>query len=124
MVEFLGWFNVSLLVFNFSSFPLRLLNQKLKNGKLTFLIRFLKKYHKITGLFLVISGFIHGFLALGYNFYFHTGSLLWWMIILMFLFYLLGKLKFLKRKWIYFHRNLGVLLVAFLLIHLLNPWLF
>ncbi|ACJ76400.1 hypothetical protein THA_1979 [Thermosipho africanus TCF52B] len=89
MIGFLGWLNVSLLVFNFISFPLRLLNQKLKNVKLAVLIRFLKKYHKLTGLFLIISGFVHGFLALGYSFYFHTGSLLWWTIILMFLFYIL-----------------------------------
>ncbi|EKF49120.1 hypothetical protein H17ap60334_07338 [Thermosipho africanus H17ap60334] len=124
MYKFLGWFNVALLIFNFLSYSLRVINKRIKSKILTDIIKFLKKYHKISGVLLIIFGFVHGYLALGYNFYLHTGSILWVLIISMFASFIIGKFSLFKHKWIYFHRILSFSLLVFLLIHLINPWLF
>ncbi|PLV56024.1 hypothetical protein [Thermotoga sp. SG1] len=128
MFRVLGWINVGLLIFNLFPFFVRVIYKLKRESRLLFhmmnIAKYFRKYHKLSGLVLIVLGFVHGYLALGGYIYFHTGTLLWILITTMFLIYLLGKLRFFRRHWIIFHRYLGVSLLVFLLLHLLTPWLF
>jgi hypothetical protein len=130
VVEILGWINVFLLVFNLSLFISRRIyinfikDKKSKIAKyFVVTMNILKKYHKLSGILLIITGIIHGYLALNGNIYLHTGMILWLGIILMFLMYWLGKMPTFKKIWVRWHRYLGFILIILLLIHLINPWL-
>lgn len=113
-----AWISVVLLFYNFSLFPLRKIMRNVKGAR-----KFLKigsLLHKYTGLALIITGFIHGYLALGI-FIFHTGWILWFSIILLFAYYLLRKVF--KRKWMYLHRYTDFLVLGWFFVHLFLPWL-
>ncbi|GAB6189033.1 hypothetical protein JCM30566_07720 [Marinitoga arctica] len=131
IVEFLGWLNVFFLSFNLSLFIIRRLYKYFiknkKSQKAKFIVKlmfYLKKYHKLSGILLIIFGIIHGYLALNGNLYFHTGVILWLGIVLMFGLYFLSKIEYFKFFWIKLHRYVGLGLIILLLIHLINPWLF
>jgi hypothetical protein len=130
IIELLGWINVFLLVFNISLFISRRIyinfikDKKSKTAKyFVVIMNVLKRYHKLSGILLIITGIIHGYLALNGNLYLHTGMILWLGIILMFSMYLLGKVQVFKKVWVKWHRYLGFILIILLLIHLINPWL-
>lgn len=128
MYRILGWINVGLLLFNLFPFFVRIIYYRMKKSPvLSYLMkiaRLFRRYHKLSGLTLVVLGIIHGYLALGGYLYFHTGMLLWILIVSMFVLYLLGRLPFFRRSWLFLHRYLGVSLLAFFLLHLIKPWLF
>ena len=118
--------NVLLLAY-LLSFPLLLeVNKRILKGKNPNLNRALRtgrRIHPWTGVILVVSGGLHGYLKLGGAFAFHTGSLL--LLILA----LNGVLGFAYRKtrkrhlaaW---HRGIGVLAAAAFVVHYTVPWLF
>jgi len=118
--------NVLLLIY-LLSFPLLLaLNSKVLKGKNKDFNKALKmgrKIHPIVGVILVVSGLIHGYLKLGGQFMFHTGSLL--IIALM----LNGALGFYykknrNKKTAFMHRLVGFIILALFLLHYLKPWFF
>jgi hypothetical protein len=122
--KILGYVNLSILMFNISPFVLRIITQhilKSRSPDVWKIIRILKKVHKITGITLLVTGFIHGFIALGYRFYIHTGYLLWFSVVTLFLIYAFR--KFMKRSWIKVHRTVAVVALALLVVHLVYPWL-
>ncbi|MBM7559707.1 hypothetical protein [Marinitoga litoralis] len=130
VVEILGWINVFLLVFNLSLFISRRIYKNFIKDKKSKIAKYfvvvmnvLKKYHKLSGILLVINGIIHGYIALNKNLQLHTGLILWLSIVLMFSLYLLGRIELFKKNWIKWHRYLGFILIILLLIHLINPWL-
>lgn len=119
MYKILAWVSVVFLFYNFSLFPLHRL---LKNAK--FARKFLlysSKIHRFTGFTLIITGISHGYLALG-TIKFHTGFVLWLGIVLLFSYYLLR--KFLRRRWLIFHRYTDFAVIVMFFIHFFIPWLF
>lgn len=119
-------FNV-ILLFYLLSFPLLLtINSKWikgKNKNLNKSIKFGRKIHPFVGITLIVSGFIHGYLKMGGQFIFHTGSLLLIALILN------GALGFYykrthNRKFAYAHRLIGFGILGLFALHYLNPWFF
>ncbi|WP_206075992.1 hypothetical protein [Marinitoga lauensis] len=130
IIESLGWLNVFFLSFNLSLFVVRRIYRvfiRNKNYRIEKyfigIIKILQRYHKLSGILLIITGIIHGYIELNGNLYLHTGIILWFGIILMFLVYLLRKIKLFKKAWIKWHRYVGFILIILLLIHLIDPWL-
>ncbi|MEN3008631.1 hypothetical protein [Pseudothermotoga sp.] len=118
MYKILAWTSVVLLFYNFSLFPLRRLLKKFSWSK-----RFLfygSKIHRFTGIALLFTGSIHGYLALG-TVKLHTGSLLWLGILTLFSIYLFRKI--LKRKWLSIHRWTDFIVIAMFFVHFFFPWL-
>lgn len=94
-----------------------------KNKKLNQFIKFGRKIHPYIGLLLIITGSIHGFLKLGGQFIFHTGSLLLILLILNGLLGLIYK-RSRKRSLAKLHRFIGLLILFAFALHYLRPWLF
>ena len=118
--------NVLLLAY-LLSFPVLLeVNKRILKGKNPNMNRALKtgrRIHPWTGALLVVSGGLHGFLKLGGEFAFHTGSLL--LIVLA----LNGVLGFAyrrtrKRLLANWHRGIGALAAIAFIVHYTVPWLF
>jgi len=125
--KILAWVNVALAVLNVSLFLFRRVYKKLrkvlnerKSEKFLSFMKATKKIHPISGFLLILTGFIHGYMALG-GFYFHTGTLIWIITLLMPLSVLLKKTGI--GKWVVVHRFLDILIWFFLIVHRLNPWL-
>ncbi len=113
-----AWLSVVLLFYNFSLFPLRRILKGVKSARK--FLRIGSILHRYTGLALIITGFTHGYLALG-AFEIHTGWILWFGINLLFLYYLLRKI--LKRRWVFLHRYTDFLVVGWFFVHFFLPWL-
>jgi hypothetical protein len=118
MYKVFAWISVVLLFYNFSLFPLRRILRRYK-GAQKFLV-FGSKLHRFTGVLLLITGAIHGYLALG-TIALHTGSLLWSGVLLLFIYYLLRKQ--LKRRWLILHRFTDFIVVGWFFVHFFFPWL-
>lgn len=116
--KILAWTSVVLLFYNFSLFPLRRLLKRFTWSKK--FLSYGSKIHRFTGVALLFSGAIHGYLALG-SIALHTGFLLWLGILTLFTFYLLRKL--LKRKWLTMHRWTDFAVIAMFFVHFFFPWL-
>lgn len=114
-----AWISVALLFYNFSLFPLRRILRRHK-GAQRFLI-FGSKLHRFTGITLLFTGAIHGYLALG-QITLHTGWLLWLGVLLLFVYYLLR--KWMKKVWLKLHRFTDLAVVAWFFVHFFLPWLF
>lgn len=119
-------FNVLLLLY-LVSFPVLLyINKNVLKGKNKNLNKALKmgrKIHPYVGITLVISGFIHGYLKLGGQFIFHTGSLLLAALALNGVLGFLYKRKKKKNLALY-HRIVGFTIVGLFLLHYTSPWFF
>lgn len=85
------------------------------------LLKIAKKYHQYLGFLFIIVAPIHGYLALG-RIALHTGTILYLSILVMFIIYLLGKAKLLK-KWVPIHRAWAFVVVGLFIVHLVSPWL-
>lgn len=123
LAEFTGILNGLILAFLILGFIARLIYKKY--GKQYPLLKkfllFTKKYHRYLGFVFIVVAPIHGYLALG-RISLHTGTLLYLSILVMFLLYLLGKAKLLK-KWVVLHRTWAFVVVGLFFIHYLWPWL-
>ncbi len=125
--ELLGWLNIILLSFNSALFIFRIMVRlrineitKKRIGKALFYFR---KIHPWTGGILLITSFLHGYLALNYDFAIHTGTLVFFGILAQFIVFILGKtVKRFKYKWIRVHGLLMFLTWIFVLVHLISPW--
>lgn len=115
----LAWVSVVLLFYNFSLFPLRRLLKNVKSARKY--LSYGSKIHRFTGVALLMTGIIHGYLALG-TIRFHTGLLLWSGVVLLFAYYLLR--KFLKKRWLILHRYTDFIVLGLFFIHFFFPWLF
>lgn len=121
--KFFGWLNVVLLIIQLAPYLLVRLNKqflKTKNETYLNITKVLRKYHKQTGALLVITGLIHGYLALGGRLRLHTGTVLYLAIILSaivgFGFYQKKQKQLLK-----VHRTLALLIVLLFMVHFLIP---
>jgi hypothetical protein len=120
VISFLGILNVILVVLAGLLFTLRRVNKygfSNKNTTLRKIVKPLSKLHPFVGVTLLISAYIHGELALGSVFRIHTGSLAWWILLLMMLVALIGK-KFRIKQWLKIHRILAILMIVSVLLHL------
>ena len=121
--KFFGWLNVVLLVIQLIPYLLVLLNKqflKTKNETYRNVIKGLRKYHKQTGALLLITGIIHGYLALGGVLRLHTGTILY--LALMFAAIVgFGFYKKKQKQLLKVHRTMALLLVVLFLVHLLTP---
>ena len=119
-------FNVLLLLY-LVSFPILLyVNKKVIKGKNKNLNKALKmgrKIHPYVGITLVVSGFIHGYLKLGGQLMFHTGSLLLTALAINGVLGFIYKKKK-KKNLAKFHRIIGFVIVGLFLLHYTNPWFF
>jgi len=126
----LAWVNVGLAAFNAGLFLIKWGIKRASRGKEQAQrkawmqkIQLFSKIHRLTGLLLILLGLLHGYLALGSRIAWHTGTLLWISILVIFGLFLLGKAKILKR-WVNWHRIADLCFWGLLLLHLLNPWFF
>lgn len=128
MIIFLGWLNFSLLLFNTMLIISRRIykNFHKKNdfwNRYRSIMSILRKFHPYIGGTLLITGFLHGYQALG-SFMLHTGYLLWYSIIAMFLIYLAGKyLKSMEKIWLPIHRILMVATWGMFFMHFFFKWI-
>lgn len=84
------------------------------------IFKFIKKNHKYLAGAVLIIGPIHGYLALG-MLKFHTGNLVVITVFIMFIIYILGRLKILK-NWLVWHRRFAVLVFVAWGVHYFFPW--
>lgn len=119
MTAYLGWLNVVLL--SVSLLPLLLrrygkLTQKNPSKRLNAALRFLSKIHPCIGITLAITGFLHGYRALGVI-RLHTGFVTWFLVLILFGIGIWGKLSK-NSYWLTLHRAVALLLVFSLLLHI------
>lgn len=118
--------NVLLLLY-LVSFPIALeVNKKVlkgKNKKYNQAMKMGRKVHPVVGIVLVLSGALHGYLKLGGQFMFHTGSLLLIALALNGVLGFVYKKKRMK-KLAMLHRTLGFIIIGLFLLHYFNPWFF
>lgn len=119
MYKIFAWISVVLLFYNFSLFPMRRIFKNFRTMKK--FLQYGSKIHRFTGFILMATGILHGYLALG-RITFHTGFILWLGIVLLFVYYLLR--KFLKKRWVIFHRYTDFVVIVLFFIHFFVPWLF
>lgn len=121
MVGFLGFINLILLILLLSPFAFRRKNKYLfknENKILKKLTAILSKYHMYFGFILLVTAFLHGYMALG-AIRIHSGYILWlWILIQVSLGVYFKKKK--KPKVLKIHRVIGVSTLLFLLIHLIQ----
>lgn len=131
LAALLGWINLGLLIINLLFYiSKRTYIYWLETGSKSWryfrqLTRGLERIHKRAGFLLIVIGFIHGYLKLGYRFYFHTGFLVWLSVVLLMLTYLLGRwIPALRRRnrWLWLHKYILPALFVFLIVHFINPW--
>ncbi len=121
----LGWIVFSLAIFNTCLFIIRQILKRTKWKKLRPANKIFTKFHRISGLLMVVLAPIHGFIALGNNFYWHTGLLAYLFILGLLATYIIGKtIKKMKISWRIFHRIVDLLAWVIIIIHLARPWLF
>lgn len=117
-------FNVALLVY-LVSFPILIeVNKRYLKGKNAGFNQGLKmgrKIHPIAGLILIVSGAIHGYIKLGGQLQFHTGSLVILALVAAGTFGFLYK-KTKKRPLAYVHRIAGFSVVLLFALHYFFPW--
>ena len=118
--------NVLLLLY-LVSFPILIeVNKKFLKGKNKNFNKGLKlgrKIHPLAGIVLVVSGAIHGYLKLGGNLSFHTGTLVLLALVITGCVGFIYKKKRLKSLALT-HRTLGIIVVLTFLLHYFNPWYF
>ncbi len=120
VIAFLGRLNILLVIIALIPFLLRRINKYVygyKNTTIKKLLKRLSKKHPYVGVTLVISAFIHGHLALGTLFKFHTGPLIWWVLFVMMLLVLFGG-KYKIKGWLTVHRILAIVFGLSVLLHL------
>lgn len=103
-----------------SIYLLRIFKEKLLKNKLNFLNKLfgvIKKSHKFFGIAMIITGFTHGYLALGPSLLFNFGIVVWLITVLLFFSFYLRKIF--RQKWLFYHRGLTVSLIIALVIHLI-----
>ncbi|MGB9790296.1 MAG: hypothetical protein ACPLTP_06680 [Thermotoga caldifontis] len=113
-----AWISVALLFYNFSLFPLRRILKRFERAR-----SFLKigsRIHRFSGFALLVTGAIHGYLALG-RIQLHTGTLLWLGVVLLSIYYLLRRP--LKKHWLVLHRFTDFIVIAWFFVHFFFPWL-
>lgn len=120
--KLLGWINAIALTIVVAPFVLNFINRnffKNKSKEIKSLVKFLRKFHKPLGILLIVTGIIHGYMALG-TFRLHTGTILYISTILT---GALGGSFYRTKKRVFFiwHKRLAFLSVALLLLHLLYP---
>lgn len=120
--KFFAWLNVVLLAIQLIPYLMVLLNKhilKTKSESYRNVIKGFRKYHKQTGIALLATGLIHGYLALG-AFRLHTGTILYLAILLSAIlggaFYRKKEKRFLK-----VHRAMALIITALFLLHRLAP---
>jgi len=86
-------------------------------------IKFISKIHRVQGIIIIIIASIHAYLIFETIFYWHTGLVLLLAIIFNLIIFLLGQFKIIK-KWLTFHKITALIIFVFLLLHIINPWLF
>lgn len=118
----LGWINVIALTIVLSPFVLNFINRKAfknKNMAIREIVKLLRKFHKPLGIILVVTGIVHGYMALG-SLRLHTGTILYLSTLIT---GILGGAFYRTKKRAFFvwHKRLAFLSVALLLLHYFYP---
>ena len=121
MVSFLGLMNATLLILLLSPFLIRRINKyfyKNKNKILRNYAGSLSKIHMYFAYILLITAFVHGYMALG-TIRLHSGYILWTFV---FTQIILGNMsKKIKKSYLFkIHRVVGLTSLVFLIIHLIQ----
>ncbi len=119
LIRILGWFNIALVGVSFLPFLLRRFRKyvlKKPNKHLNAILKFLSKIHPFIGITLLITSFLHGYLALG-TIKLHTGYVAWFLVLVMFSIRVWGKVSK-SRYWMSLHRAVAMLLLLALLLHI------
>lgn len=118
MYQVLGWVNIAAVMILLLPFSLNFYSKKEK-GVINSFGRFLRKFHKILGIVMLISVIVHGLLALG-SITLHTGTIVGVAYIITGVFGVLFVI--LKKKEMFtIHRYFAVAFVLLIVIHLLLP---
>lgn len=118
MADFLGWLNLVIFLLMGTIYPIKKRMEKKRDQKSIQVYRKARVIHPILGSFIILIGFVHGYMQLG-RLRLHTGTLLIGYLLLMGLVAILGpRIRFLRKRWRVIHRSMGIPLVLLLLVHL------
>lgn len=117
-----GWINVVILGILVTPYFLKYLNKhffKTKSKRFFRVLKLFRTFHKLLGLLLIVTGIIHGYMALG-SLRLHTGTVLYVFIFVTGAF---GGSFYKTKKKVFFiwHRRLALFTLALFLLHLLAP---
>lgn len=121
MVSLIGFINATLLILLLSPFLIRRANKYLFKNNNKALKKYsisLSKIHMYFAYILLITAFMHGYMALG-SIRMHTGYILWiWVFIQVILGNISKRMK--KAYLLKIHRAVGVTSLVFLIAHLIQ----
>lgn len=117
LVEWIGWTLVVLVFFMTAIFPVKKIYLEKKDEKLKRIFQFFRKVHPYIGITILILGGLHGYMALG-RIIWHTGTLLYGLILLMALISLLRFPPIKYMKWRKIHRFVGLLVWGAIFLHI------
>lgn len=99
-------------------YPIKKAYEKTRDKRILLIYKKMRVLHPIIGALIIIIGLIHGYMGLGTLLRLHTGSFVIITLIIMGLIAVTGpKVKPLRKKWRFIHRNIGLVLLIFILIH-------
>lgn len=119
----LGFAKISLILTFLLSiiYVLRVVNGNMLKGKKTPIDevnKVLRKYHKIMGITLIITGLIHGIFSSDSVISLNLGTISWIVSALLGLNYCFKKRLSKIRPWIFYHRILTIIFVIITLLHI------
>lgn len=117
LVEWIGW-TIVVLVFSMTIiYPAKKIYLEKRDEKSKKRFQLLRKIHPYLGVLILILGGIHGYMAIG-KVIWHTGTLLYGLILLMALISLLRFPPIKYKKWRYIHRFVGLLVWGSIFLHI------
>lgn len=93
---------------------------KVKNSFLAKLNRSLRKYHKLIGILLIITGLVHGYFSSEKVLSFNFGTVAWLLCILLGLNWMMRKALSKYKGWIFYHRILTVGFLLTIMLHVVD----
>lgn len=102
---------------------LRLLNKKVFNNQnktLKNINKSLRKYHKLMGITLILTGLIHGVFSSDAVLSINIGTFAWIASVLLGLNFIMRKKVSISKSWMYYHRILTIIFLILMLMHVVD----
>jgi uncharacterized protein with FMN-binding domain len=117
-----AWISILLTVVLSIIYVLRkiIVKSKNKNAYLLTLNKSLRKYHKLLGILLVITGLIHGYFSSESILSLSLGTVAWIVSILLGLNWMARKKLSKYKSWIYYHRILTLVFILTIVLHVVQ----
>ena len=116
-----AWISVLLAVLLSVIFVMRVIIKKnTDTPKLKKVNRFLRKHHKLLGILLVGTGFIHGYFSSEKILSFNIGTLSWVVSILLGINWMIRSKLSKWKGWMFYHRLMTLIFIATIVIHVID----